>query len=388
MHAAEKAADGSLVVAFGLMLYLFYYQKLLSRLLFAAYVLIAPFSLITIVFGSSLDVSQSGLNIILFFVLVSFIEVLIKSFIKFQATGNIYAFICMLSILTTCSNDILLVGGYLNSYMIFPIGIVSYAIFQAFYIQDQIKRVYNERETFRNQLDLAYEEKLKIMQENAVAHTIANTTQLIAHDIRKPFAMLNVVVDALAKPDVSSQMISHLIGYIKETSVYVDNLLANILLSSKRSTNKLKSFDLLELINTMKSRVAIEQRRNIIITTDLRHNGHIHADKTKITQLLNNLLSNAIEATRSDPLLIWINSIELQTSEQRFVKIYFGNAGSYITKEDISKLFEPDFTKGKINGLGLGLAICKDIVLSHGGQIDCQSDDSRGTEFTFTLPLA
>lgn len=70
-----------------------------------------------------------------------------------------------------------------------------------------------------------------------------------------------------------------------------------------------------------------------------------------------------------------------------FAELILGNEGSYIPPEAREKLFTKFYTSGKKFGNGLGLTICHEIVLSHGGKIICQSDLNNGTEFIFTLPL-
>jgi signal transduction histidine kinase len=68
------------------------------------------------------------------------------------------------------------------------------------------------------------------------------------------------------------------------------------------------------------------------------------------------------------------------------VAIDISDTGSGITPEHLDKLFEPLFTT-KPKGIGLGLAVCKNLIEANGGAIRVESKEHEGTTFTVTLPL-
>jgi len=114
----------------------------------------------------------------------------------------------------------------------------------------------------------------------------------------------------------------------------------------------------------------------------------VHADKGKVRQVLLNLLGNATKFT-PDGGKLKIEAIRKDHSCQ--VSVVDNGIG--IKKEDQEKLFEP-FSQldnpliGEKGGTGLGLAVTKQIIEKHGGQIWVESEYGRGSRFTFTLPLA
>ena len=65
------------------------------------------------------------------------------------------------------------------------------------------------------------------------------------------------------------------------------------------------------------------------------------------------------------------------------IEFCVGNSDSYIPPEDLGKIFEAFYTKGKEQGTGLGLAIAKMVVEAHGGSIRCQSSKTHGTGLFF-----
>jgi signal transduction histidine kinase len=74
--------------------------------------------------------------------------------------------------------------------------------------------------------------------------------------------------------------------------------------------------------------------------------------------------------------------------EKECVSISFADSGVGIPRENLSKLFEPFFsTKKKGKGVGLGLSVAYGIIQEHGGSIQVQSGEGRGTVFTIELPL-
>lgn len=63
------------------------------------------------------------------------------------------------------------------------------------------------------------------------------------------------------------------------------------------------------------------------------------------------------------------------------------DTGKGIGQADIAKIFEPEFTKGKKSGTGLGLAHCRQVVEAHGGEIGVESEAGNGAAFTLKFPV-
>ncbi|MDD4981913.1 MAG: PAS domain S-box protein [Candidatus Omnitrophota bacterium] len=109
-------------------------------------------------------------------------------------------------------------------------------------------------------------------------------------------------------------------------------------------------------------------------------------DRDKITQVLTNLVSNAIKFTESGKVLISINP------GNNIIQVSVSDTGSGMRQEDIAKLFQKfiqleDLSDRKTGGTGLGLAISKDIIDAHGGKIWAESEVGKGSVFNFILPI-
>ena len=112
-------------------------------------------------------------------------------------------------------------------------------------------------------------------------------------------------------------------------------------------------------------------------------------DGSRVEQVLNNLIGNAIKFTPKDGQV----TVEaMRSSETGCVRITVKDTGMGIAKEDLPKLFKKfqqvgSRRPGDLNGTGLGLAISKEIVELHGGKIWVESESGQGSRFMFDLPI-
>ncbi len=113
----------------------------------------------------------------------------------------------------------------------------------------------------------------------------------------------------------------------------------------------------------------------------------VWADADRLSQILTNLIDNAIKYTTDG------GSVMLRIAlEERMARVSVTDTGQGIPRDALPKLFDPFFRsrhheRSQIKGLGLGLSIAKDLVELHGGSISVQSEVGRGSVFHFTLPV-
>jgi signal transduction histidine kinase len=121
----------------------------------------------------------------------------------------------------------------------------------------------------------------------------------------------------------------------------------------------------------------------------LTHHGNslfIFADMDKLSQVLINLLSNAMKFTKPG------DSVEVYHNESNNgAEIIISDTGAGISDEDLPHIFERFYRSDKsrsrkTGGAGIGLTIVRSIVLAHGGSIKVSSKLNKGTEFIITLP--
>ena len=110
------------------------------------------------------------------------------------------------------------------------------------------------------------------------------------------------------------------------------------------------------------------------------------ADHDKLTQVILNLLKNALEATPPGGTITVGTRVQPTREKAEQVEVFISDTGSGIPAEDHDRIFDLFFTT-KPRGTGLGLPICRRIVEDHGGSIAAESQPGQGTTFILRLPL-
>ena len=126
----------------------------------------------------------------------------------------------------------------------------------------------------------------------------------------------------------------------------------------------------------------------------------VEADKDRITQVVSNLLNNAVKFTKDDGnIVISVRTVEssnniastyksIELKEDKAVIVTVKDTGIGIDPEVFPKLFEK-FMSRSFQGTGLGLFISKNIIEAHGGKIWAENNvDGQGATFHFTLPIS
>ena len=111
----------------------------------------------------------------------------------------------------------------------------------------------------------------------------------------------------------------------------------------------------------------------------------VRADPLRVSQIVGNIVGNAIKFTPSDGTV----TLKADTERERVV-IRVLDTGPGIPARDVSRVFDNFWQaqNGDHRGVGLGLAIAKGVVEAHGGRIWCESRVGAGSTFSFTLPRA
>jgi signal transduction histidine kinase/DNA-binding NarL/FixJ family response regulator len=234
------------------------------------------------------------------------------------------------------------------------------------------------------------QDRLVEMQRQAA---IANTTQMLAHDIRKPFSMLKsgmIILQSTTDPTTFKSKLKLLSSEIDRATKSVDGMISDVMEIGSTSTELIQEpvapESLIEA--TLGESFRVYPKSKIQLSYDLKHTHMVNVHLKKIGRVFSNIVGNSIQAMNN------FGSIWFKTrNDGKFVEFCLGNAGSLIPPESLPKLFEAFFTSGKKGGTGLGLAIAQKVVLAHGGKIWCESSKTADhpdgkVEFFFTLPIA
>lgn len=218
----------------------------------------------------------------------------------------------------------------------------------------------------------------------------------ISHELKTPLTSIRGFGEAIADGTIDDRDgINHSARIICDESDRVLRLVEELLdlsrIESGQVSMRQEDIDLGELFTHVSEVFGLRSEENGV-RLELQATGAtvIRGDFDRLEQVLNNLLDNALRHTPPGGRVL-LQSRELQ---QGLVQVSVTDTGPGIPPDDVPHLFERFYRAGQNGrvggpkGYGLGLAITREIVRAHGGEIWATSETGRGTSFVFTLPKA
>jgi PAS domain S-box-containing protein len=242
------------------------------------------------------------------------------------------------------------------------------------------KRAEEERERLRQlEADLAHINRVNMMGELAAA---------LAHEIKQPIAAAVANAGACLgflegeHPDISEarEAASSTIGCGRRAAEIIDHVRSLF----KKNLPQRELLDLNELIREIALLLKNDIRRNsVAVNLELGKNlPEVVGDRVQLEQVLMNLMLNGIEAMPDANGNLTITS---SPTEEGHLLISVSDSGIGIPTDKVDRIFDTFFTT-KPQGTGMGLAISRSIVESHGGRLWAVSNAQHGSTFRFTLP--
>ncbi|MFC7345711.1 PAS domain S-box protein [Chryseobacterium zhengzhouense] len=214
---------------------------------------------------------------------------------------------------------------------------------------------------------------------------------IASHELKTPLTTIKGLIQILQRmvPPESSEKFENTLDKV---SVYVDRL--NDLISDLLDTSKIQSgnielhkeeFNIDSAVAETIDNLSVAAP-NHTITFNGKTNAVIMGDELQISQVLNNLISNAIKySPGSDKVEVYISKVG------NFVKVSVRDYGMGISDQDKTKIFDRFFRvrdiQKKFPGLGIGLYISHEIIANHNGTLWVESEIGEGSTFSFTLPI-
>jgi signal transduction histidine kinase len=213
----------------------------------------------------------------------------------------------------------------------------------------------------------------------------------IVHEISQPMtAMVSNANASLmfltkAPPDVNEARTA--VADIIDDGRRIGEVIGGIRSMFKKDAHGRLSLDVNDLIGEVLASVALDLRTHQVSVTMVLRNDlpRLFADRGQLNQVFTNLIMNAIEAMSSVPKRVLRISSGIIQGSSDVVVVTMEDTGIGIEAEDQNRIFEPFFTT-KSAGTGIGLAICRSIIESHGGSLQALSNKPYGTTFRVTLP--
>ena len=242
--------------------------------------------------------------------------------------------------------------------------------------KDLRERLRIERELQKMQEALLQSEKLAAM---------GRLTSQIAHELNNPiYGIMNTL--ELLKTEIPPESKRRRILDLSLSEIQrLSEMLRNMLSFSKPEEEKRRPIKIDELIEGILLVMEKQMREsNVQVETFFDPDiPEIMASTNQMRQVVLNILKNAKEAMPKGGILT------VRTSrEDNSVLIHIQDTGMGVPEENRDKIFEAFFTtKQKVKGVGLGLSVCYGIIKDHGGNIQVESEEGKGTTFVISLPI-
>ncbi len=229
----------------------------------------------------------------------------------------------------------------------------------------------------KSQADLTRAAKLAVVGEMSAA---------MSHEVRTPLGILRSSADLLLREPALTKDGKEVLGFIISETERLNKLVTTLIDAARpRQLNKV-NVDLNQIAaNTIGLLKSQAQVKNIAIIFKQTKAVHLLADADQMTQVMMNLLMNAIQILPNSGKITLNMRDEKEPSGKEVVVMDFIDNGPGILAENQAQIFEPFFTQ-RSGGVGLGLAVVRQIVQAHGGDIRYQNAPQSGAQFTITFP--
>jgi two-component system NtrC family sensor kinase len=252
-------------------------------------------------------------------------------------------------------------------------------------------------DSFNDMMQKLADAHRQLLQANKLA-SVGRLAAGVAHEINNPLTgVLTYSSFLLKRAGPDSELREDLEVIVRETK-RCREIVKGLLDFSRQSVSERHPVAVNEIVHdacrVVKNPLSM-QKTNIVQTLG-ENLPLIHADASRMQQVLVNLLVNAGDAMEEAGGTITVTTDLLDDAgleagpgaPKAAVRIRVSDTGSGIEAKDIDKIFEPFFSTKGTRGNGLGLAIVWGIVEGHGGRLTVDSEVGKGTTFTVLVPLA
>ena len=211
---------------------------------------------------------------------------------------------------------------------------------------------------------------------------------IASHELKSPLNPIYGFVELAQNGDIEKDEailgISKLVRQLEEVA---NRILDMSRIDKKRLQLSYEKFNFSELIMEIVTTYRINLNDKIKIETDIEKGIEVEADRIRISQVIRNLLNNALKFTSEGQILITTHYDKQRNS----VDVNISDDGSGIHSDILPNLFNKFITKGPSmepwQGNGLGLYLCRGIIDAHGGYISAHNNKTSGATIRFTIPI-
>ncbi len=264
-------------------------------------------------------------------------------------------------------------------------------------LEDHIKSL----EKLNQELKLAQEELIRSEKLASVGRLAAG----VAHEIGNPVGAILGYTEMLLKGEAKKKERQELLSRIEAEINRVNKFVRDLLDLARPSETSMEEVDVKQVVEDSISLLSSQKVLDgIEVNLELRDGiPPITANRDRLQQVMVNLVLNAADAMPEGGRLIINANCKMKNekckqdndseepllqSERNFIEIIVSDIGKGVSRDDLSKIFDPFYTtKEPGKGTGLGLAICQMIIESFGGSIGLESKKGEGTRVRIMLPV-
>jgi signal transduction histidine kinase len=243
--------------------------------------------------------------------------------------------------------------------------------------QDEFGRL---AETFNSMCASIRQGREELIRQERIS-TIGRLSTSIVHDLRNPLAAIYGGAEMLVDTELSPEQVRRLSANIYRASRQVQDLLQELADVTQGRGNAREICRLHEVIGAAcQPLAAIAEAQRVELTIEVPEEIELPLDRSPMERVFQNLIANAIEAMPEG------GSVSVR-AERQGAEVVVGveDTGPGIPALIATQLFQPFVTAGKKNGMGLGLALSRKTVISHGGDL-WSEEKNGGARFVMRLP--
>lgn len=234
--------------------------------------------------------------------------------------------------------------------------------------------------------DRLKEERIQKLQE--IEQTKNTFLSMISHELRTPLTPIRSHLDLIINKKMNEKTKKESMQTVLRNVVRLNGLINDLLDATRIQAGRLRILKektpiTKALENAIQTIIPSAAEKNIKVTKNIEKLPELEIDRDRITQVLINIMNNAIKHSETKTM-----HIEAKKENEQ-IHISIKDTGKGINPEDFDKLFTPFYItqrKNPTQGAGLGLYVCKSIIELHGGKIWAESTPAKGTTFHFTIP--
>ena len=235
--------------------------------------------------------------------------------------------------------------------------------------------------TFNTMCQSIQEARAQLITRERI-HTIGQLSSSIVHDLRNPLAAIYGGSELLMDSEWNPAQTQRLAGNIYRSSRIIKDMLQELVDVSRGRTQPAEVCRLDEVIHAAAdASSAAAQVNGVVIDVAVPHQIELPLERARMERVFLNLIGNAIEAMPNGGTL----AIGAKTRDGA-IWVSVEDSGPGVPAEIRNVLFQPFATAGKKNGLGLGLALSRESVEAHGGELWMDQNFGHGTRFWIRLP--